>query len=780
MTNQEIGSDNQKPATAQLAVQGMTCASCVRRVEKALSSAPGVNDASVNFATRKATVRYNSDEMQPEALTGVLDKIGYPAQLIGGSTLRPASATHDAGEHPDHGDHGSGAHDHQHMHDDEDLPVLWKKFWIAVVLTVPLLIIAMQHGTIPWMEGPWQPWVQMALATPVVLYCGSQFFVLAWKALRYKTADMNTLIAVGSGTAWLFSVVATVFPGIIPEHGTPGHSGRPVYFEAAAAIVTLILLGNLLEARARNRAGAAIEKLIGMQPRTARVRQDDGSEVEMPLEQIGPGDVIIIRPGERLPVDGRVLEGTSSLDESMLTGESMPVSKKPDDSVFSGTVNVSGSFTYRAEKTGAESSLQRIVQLVEEAQTSKAPVARLADRIAAVFTPAVIIIALLAAVAWMVFAPVETRFSMAVLAFVSVLIIACPCALGLATPTAIMVGTGRGAAEGILIRSAESLEIAHRLDTIILDKTGTITIGQPEVTDVAVYGETSELDALALFAAAEAGSEHPLARAVVSYAGERGAASLRAENFLAHAGKGVEATVEGQRVVVGSPRFLKAEGVDTSAAAAEIDRLAAQGKSVIGLAKDGNLVAVAALADIPREDAAAAIQGMQADGLKVIMITGDNEPTARAIGKQVGITEVMAQVLPGDKAEAVQRLQQQGATVAMVGDGINDAPALTQADVGIAMGTGTDVAMESADITLMRSNLHAVAAAIRLSRATYATIRQNLFWAFFYNVIGIPLAAGVLYPVTGWMLSPIYASAAMSLSSVFVVGNSLRLRTKRL
>lgn len=753
-------------ASVQLAVQGMTCASCVRRVEKALSAAPGVREATVNFATHKATVRYEDGQVDPAVLTDALEKIGYPSQVVAGASSPSAEAARST-------DGGTSA-------GDLELQVLWRKFWISAVLTVPLLILAMQHGMIPWLEGPWQPWVQMALATPVVLYCGSQFFVRAWKALRFKTADMNTLIAVGTGTAWLFSVVATLFPRLIPHQATAGHGGPPVYFEAAAAIVTLILLGNLLEARAKNRAGAAIEKLIGLQPRTARLRQPDGTEVEVAMENISPGDAIVIRPGERVPVDGRVAEGESSCDESMLTGESMPVEKRAGDPVFSGTVNLSGSFVFVAEKTGAESSLQRIVQLVEQAQTSKAPVARLADRISAVFTPVVIVIAIIAAIAWMVLGPPDERFSMAVLAFVSVLIIACPCALGLATPTAIMVGTGRGAAEGILIRSAESLEIAHRLDTVVLDKTGTITVGRPEVTDFAVFTKTSEVDALALFAAAEAGSEHPLARAVVSYAGERGAGNLRAENFRAHAGKGVEVTVEGQRVLAGSPRFLQAEGVDTSAAAAEVERLTAQGKSVIGLAAGGNFLAVAALADVPRDDAASAIHGMQADGLKVMMITGDNEPTARAIGQQVGITEVMAQVLPGDKADAVQRLQQQGATVAMVGDGINDAPALTQADVGIAMGTGTDVAMESADITLMRSNLHAVAAGIRLSRATYATIRQNLFWAFFYNVIGIPLAAGVLYPVTGWMLSPVYASAAMSLSSVFVVGNSLRLRTKRL
>ncbi len=755
----------------QLNVQGMTCSSCVSRVEKTLNDAEGVSEAVVNFATRKAAVTYDPAQTDPRQIAGAVEKIGYKAQ--------PAGAAHDHADHSaragemDHADHSG------HVHDDEDEDMLRRRFIIAVVLTVPLLIMAMQHGAIPWLEGRWAAWVQMLLATPVVLYCGSHFFVLAWKALKYKTADMNTLIAMGAGTAWAYSVVATVAPGIIPAaaHTSDTGHGPPVYFEAAAAIVTLILLGRLMEARARNRAGAAIEKLIGLQPRTARVRRD-GGDVDIPLEEVVPGDVVVIRPGERLPVDGRVSEGTSSVDESMLTGESMPVTKTSGDAVFSGTVNASGSFAYVAEKTGSESALQRIVQLVEEAQTSKSPVARLVDRISAVFVPSVIVVGIIAVICWMIFGDPDTRVGMAVLAFVSVLIIACPCALGLATPTAIMVGTGRGAGEGILIRNAESLEVAHRLDTVVLDKTGTITVGQPQVTDFQPAEGWDKNEALRLLASVEAPSEHPLAKAVTDYAGEHGAKIEPVQNFSALVGKGVQAELDGRRLMVGSPRLMEGNEVDIAPLSADITRLQEEGKTVITLAVDGSVAAVAAIADTERKDADPAIAALKNAGLRVIMMTGDNEPTARTIAGRVGIDDIMAEVLPQDKAQMVRNLQEQGSVVAMVGDGINDAPALTQADVGIAMGTGTDVAMESADITLMRSDLHAVSKAIHLSRATYSTIRQNLFWAFIYNVIGIPLAAGALYPFTGWMLSPIFASAAMSLSSVFVVGNSLRLKSK--
>lgn len=788
------------PVSTTLGITGISCASCVRKIEKRLSGVPGVSEATVNFATRKANVKYDPAAVKPEDLTAAVDAIGYGATVL---DRRPAPAPapaqedhsgHAAGHHgshagheasePHHAQHHAG-HDHaaagahDHMHHDEDYGLLLRKFIIAAVLTVPLLVIAMSHGTIPWLTGPWMPWVQLALATPVVLYCGSQFFVSAWKALKHRTADMFTLIAVGSGTAYLFSLVVLLFPSILPAAAHHGQHGPPVYFEAAAAIVTLILLGRVLEARARNRAGEAIEKLMGLQPRTARVRRN-GTETDIAIEDVRPGDLIVIRPGERLPVDGTVAEGRSSIDESMLTGESLPVEKGEGDTVFSGTVNSTGSFTYKATKTGAESALQQIVKLVEDAQAQKAPIARLADRISAVFTPAVIAIAVLAFIGWMVFGPAGDRVGMAILAFVSVLIIACPCALGLATPTAIMVGTGRGAQEGILIRSAESLEVAHRLTTVVLDKTGTITRGKPRVTTVWSADGRTEEEVLRLAAAAEAPSEHPMAAALLARAKEMQLDLPAATDFRAVEGHGLEATVGGQQILVGKLALLENRGVQVNAARASADEISSQGNTLVAVSADGQLAGLVGIADDEKPGAAEAIAALHRAGLQVMMITGDNRPTAEAIARRVGIDAVRAEVLPQHKADEVRRLQQEGQVVAMAGDGINDAPALAQADVGIAMGTGTDVAMESADITLLGGNLALISRAISLSRATYGTIRQNLFWAFIYNIIGIPLATGIFYPFTGWMLSPIIASAAMSFSSVFVIGNSLRLKTRKL
>lgn len=766
----ESGAGDVRSTRAQLNIQGMTCASCVRRVEKSLEKVPGVSGATVNLATRKATVSYDPAAASPEDLAQAVEAIGYSAALAG---AHPGAVS-------DHGDHVNDdvAHDHHHDHD-ENYDVLKRKFIIAVVLTLPLMAIAMSHGRISWLAGDWTPWAQLLLATPVVLYCGSHFFVSAWKGLKHRSADMNTLIAMGSGTAWAFSVISTIFPNLIPgqAHGVDGHDGPPVYFEAAAMIVTLILLGRLMEARARNRAGQAIEKLIGMQPRIARVRRN-GGETEIAVDEVVPGDLVIIRPGERLPVDGRIVEGRSSIDESMLTGESMPVSKSPGDDVYSGTINSSGALVYEAAKTGQESALQRIVQLVEDAQSGKAPIARLADRISAVFVPIVIVIAVIAFIAWMILGPVDDKLGMAVLAFVSVLIIACPCALGLATPTAIMVGTGRGAAEGILIRNVQSLETAHSLDTILLDKTGTITLGQPQVQEVATLGDWSMEDLLKYASAAEAGSEHPLAAAVVEYAKDHGVDVLPAQDFQSFSGRGISATVEGREVLAGNPAFILENGVDWSQAQGRAEELAGVGHTLIGIVVDKSLAGLITIADREKDESAEAVRQMHDENLHVMMITGDNEPTARSIADRVGIDEVLANVLPENKVDEVKRLQQAGHTVAMVGDGINDAPALAQADVGVAMGTGTDVAMESADITLMRGDLRTVTKAIRLSRATYRTIKQNLFWAFIYNLIGIPIAAGVLYPINGFLLNPMIAGAAMALSSVSVVSNSLRLKWK--
>jgi Cu+-exporting ATPase len=548
----------------------------------------------------------------------------------------------------------------------------------------------------------------------------------------------------------------------------------PVYFEAAAVIIALVLLGRLLEARAKGQTGEAIRRLMGLQARTARVVRA-GGEVDVPVEAVAAGDVVLVRPGEKIPVDGTVTEGASAVDESMLTGESLPVEKKAGDAVYGATINGLGSFRFRATKVGRETALAQIVKLVQEAQGSKAPIARLADRISGIFTPVVMAIAAAAFVAWFALSPADVRLSHALVAAVSVLIIACPCALGLATPTAVLVGTGKGAELGVLIKGGEPLEVAHRLDTIVLDKTGTVTQGKPVVTDVVPVTGTAE-ELLRLAGAVEGASEHPLAAAVVAEARRRGVAVPAATGFLARAGHGVDATVEGRRVLLGNARLLTEAGVEVGSVAARLEALAAEGKTPVLVAADGALLGLVAVADPVKPEAAEAIGLLKGLGLRVVMVTGDHRKTAEAVARQVGVEEVFAEVLPAGKAARVAALQADGRVVGMVGDGINDAPALAQADVGVATGTGTDVAMAAADVTLLRGDLRGVATAVRLSRATLRTIRQNLFWAFVYNVVGIPLAAGVFYPVTGWLLSPVVASAAMSLSSVSVVGNSLRLR----
>jgi Cu+-exporting ATPase len=585
---------------------------------------------------------------------------------------------------------------------------------------------------------------------------------------------MNTLIAVGTGAAFLYSVAATVLPGALaPARHGGDHARLAVYFEAAAVIIALILLGRMLESRAKGRAGEAIRRLIGLQARTARVIRD-GQERDIPVEEVVPEDVVVVRPGEKIPVDGVVLDGASAVDESMLTGESLPVDKKPGDEVFGATMNRTGSFRFRATRVGRDTALQQIVRLVENAQGSKAPIARLADVISGIFTPVVLCIAIATFAAWFVLAAEEGRFIAALVPAVSVLIIACPCALGLATPTAIMVGTGRGAENGVLIKGGESLEIAHRIQTVVLDKTGTITLGRPAVTDVLPAGDLDENALLALAASAERGSEHPLGEAIVRAAKERGLRVADATSFSAIAGRGIEAEVDGRRLLLGNARLMADRGIAPDAAAAE--RLADDGRTPMFLAVDGRFGGILAVADPVKPESKQAIEQMHALGLEVVMVTGDNRRTAAAVARQVGLDRALAEVLPEGKVEQIQRLQRERKVVAMVGDGINDAPALAQADVGIAIGTGTDIAMEASDITLIRGDLRGVVTAIRLSRATLRTVRQNLFWAFIYNALGIPVAAGLLYPITGWLLSPILASAAMSFSSVSVVANSLRLR----
>jgi Cu+-exporting ATPase len=561
--------------------------------------------------------------------------------------------------------------------------------------------------------------------------------------------------------------------------GGGGMPVAPVYFEAASVIIALLLLGRLLEARARGKTSEAIKRLMGLQPRTARVVREAGREVDIPVEEVSVGDTVIVRPGERIPVDGVVLEGASSVNESMLTGESMPVDKTAGANVFGATINGTGSFKFRATKIGSETVLQQIVRMVEQAQGQRAPIARLADVVSGYFTPIVICIAIAAFVVWFIAAPVESRLSYALVSFVSVLIIACPCALGLATPTAVMVGTGRGAEHGILVKGGEALETAHRLTTIVLDKTGTITKGQPTVTDVSVAGTFDADELLRLAASAERGSEHPLGEAIVRRAAERGLELSSASHFNALAGHGVEAEVGGRRVLLGNLRLMTERGVELKDLRERAAAFTEAGRTALYVAIDGEAAGVLAVADEIKADSKEAVGAMQRMGLEVVMLTGDSRRTAEAVAREVGITRVLAEVLPEGKAAEVKKLQAEGRRVAMVGDGINDAPALAQADIGIAIGTGTDVAIEASDITLIRGSLNGVVTAVALSRQTIKVIRQNLFWAFVYNTLGIPLAAGALYPFTGWLLSPVVASAAMALSSVSVVANSLRLRRFR-
>ncbi len=795
---------------ADLPIEGMTCASCANRIEKRLGKQPGVASASVNFATKVATVKYDPAATGPAALAKAVDDIGYKAIVPATSTsAAPRAANpphghagHDhaamlaaqgSGMHAGHamsgGGAGVGGEDHSaHMNVGEvETKRLLTKMIVGAVLSLPVLVIAMSHGRIEALNVPWINWLQLILTTPVMFWCGWQFFRSAWKGLRHFSANMDTLVAMGTGAAYLYSLAATIWPGFFAGiggaaanaahvEGTMGDMPMvPVYYEAAAIIIVLILLGKYFEARATGRTSAAIKRLIGMQARTARVVRN-GTEQDVPIESVVVGDRVLVRPGEKIPVDGSVESGQSAVDESMLTGESVPVEKAAGDSVFGATMNSTGALRLVATKVGADSALQQIVRLVQEAQGSKAPIARLADKISGVFVPIVIAIAVVTFAVWWFGSPVDSRLSMALVTAVSVLIIACPCALGLATPTAIMVGTGRGAEKGILIKGGEALETAHKLTAIVLDKTGTITHGKPAVTDVipASGGTLDEREMLRLAASAEQHSEHPLAAAIVREATARGLPLTEPIGFQAVVGHGVEATVDGRAVLVGKAALLEQRGI-RSTLAEKAAGLAAMGRTPMFVAVDGREGGIVAVADTVRPESKEAIATMHALGLRVVMMTGDNQRTAEAVASQVGVDLVFAEVLPKDKAEKVKALQAEGHVVGMVGDGINDAPALAQADVGLAVGTGTDVAMESADITLMRGDLRAVPQAIALSHATMRTIRQNLFWAFIYNVVGIPIAAGVLFPFTGWLLSPIIASAAMAFSSVSVVLNSLRL-----
>ncbi|HEV8539773.1 MAG TPA: heavy metal translocating P-type ATPase [Nitrospiraceae bacterium] len=746
-----------KPASLTIPIEGMSCASCVAKIEHGLSAVPGVSRAAVNLATEQATVEYQPGVTDPAAIQETIRSLGYTPviqQAGEGVPLTPALSLQGR---------GVGMEERQERKE-AAYHALTRRFWVAAALSMPVMLLGMsEHLGLPVSQAT-SFWLQLLLTTPVQFWAGWQFYKGAWAVARHGTTDMNTLIALGTSAAYGYSVAATVAPGVF----TAGGAIPQVYFDSSAAIITLILLGRVLEARAKGRTSEALTRLIGLQAKQARVIRD-GRELDIPVEEVKVGDIVIVRPGEKVPVDGVILEGTSALDESMLTGESVPVDKGPGDQVIGATLNKTGYFRFKATQVGADTALARIVRLVEEAQGSKPPIARLADQVAAVFVPIVIAVALLTFGLWLAFGPAPA-FTKALLNFVAVLIIACPCALGLATPTSIMVGIGRGAEHGILIRSGAALEQARALTTVVLDKTGTLTKGELAVKEIVVRQEGWTREKLLQVAAsAEQGSEHPIGEAIVKMARELRLALEPLKDFAAVPGHGIRGTVQGQPVRVGNLRLMEVDGLKVAGWEAETARLAEAGLTPMFVAVGGIVVGILAVADTVKEHAREAVSALKSMGLAVVMITGDNPRTAAAVAREVGIKRVLAEVLPEAKALEVKRLQGEGRRVAMVGDGINDAPALAQADVGIAIGAGTDVAMEAADITLIGGDLRGVATAIQLSRATMRNIKQNLFAAFIYNVILIPVAA------LGW-LNPILAAVAMGASSVSVVSNALRLR----
>jgi len=738
-------------------VGGMTCASCVARVEEALSSVPGVISANVNLASEKATVEYTEGTNIADLRQAVKDA-GYE---LGSETERLEDVTTAA---------------------QRELQSVRNRFIFAAILASSIMALMWA----PTFVG--KPYLLWALATPVQFWAGWRFYRGAWGALRHKTADMNTLVAVGTSAAYFYSVIAVLFPGLFTAAGVE----LGLYFDTSAMIITLILLGRFLETRARGQTSEAIKKLIGLNPKTALVIRD-GEEREISVEDVQVGDLILVRPGGRVPVDGIIREGYSSIDESMITGESIPLEKKAGDEVIGASINKTGSFKFEATRVGKDTTLAQIIRLVDEAQGSKAPIQRLADIIASYFVPIVIGIAIITFIIWY-FAGPSPALTYAILNFVAVLIIACPCAMGLATPTAIIVGTGKGAEHGILIRSAETLERSHKIKAVLLDKTGTLTQGEPKVTDIIALPSSSQEEVLRLAASAEHGSEHPLGEAIVKAALEKKLEVSPASDFNAIPGHGVEASVEGKKLLLGNLRLMNEKNLSLNGLGEEAERFRAKGKTVMFLGIDNHIAGIIALADTLKPNAKAAMDALHNMGIEVMMLTGDNQRTAEAIAQQVGIDRVLAEVLPEHKAQEVKKLQQEGKVVAMVGDGINDAPALAQADVGIAIGTGTDVAMETGDITLISGDLTGIITAVSLSKRTMRTIKQNLFWAFAYNTALIPVAAGVLYLAfsnTGapsglhfilgnyGFLNPILAAAAMAVSSLTVVFNSLRLKRFR-
>jgi len=750
-------------ARMDFAVRGMTCAACVGFVEKALKELYGVLSVTVNLAAEKATVEYVPTIVSFEDFKKVVGDAGYSAEQLTEEFV-----------------------DRELQRREEEYGALRKQLVFSAVFTVPVILGSMFH--IPLLSN-W--YLLFLLTTPVQFWAGMRFHAAAFSAIRHGTTNMNTLISVGTSSAYLYSIAATFVPQLFLDGGvTP-----QVYFDTSATIITLILLGRLLEARAKGKTSEAIRKLMGLQAKTATVIRD-GVEREIFIDEVVAGDSVVVRPGDRIPVDGQVMEGASTVDESMLTGESLPVEKAAGDAVYSGTVNTAGGFVLKALKIGRETALARIIHLVEEAQGSKAPIQRLADKIASIFVPVVMGIAVVTFVVWFVFGP-KPSFALALMNFIAVLIIACPCSLGLATPTAIMVGTGKGAESGILIRDAAALELAHRIEVVVLDKTGTITKGEPEVVDIILVaggpdengalpaGDTLRL--LGIAASAEKFSEHPLGRAIVRKARQRNITITDPLSFIAVPGGGVRAKVAlsgpaaGQcEVFIGNEGLMLKEGIDTTAVRSLSERVSSEAKTPVFVAINGHIKALFPIADTIKDGSVEAIKELHSMGIDVIMLTGDHKNTAEAIAREVGVTTFFAEVLPDRKIEVVREIKAKGKITAMVGDGINDAPALAEADVGIAMGTGTDIAIEASDITLIKGSLKSVVDAIKLSKLTIRTIKQNLFWAFFYNMTGIPVAAGVLYVFGGPLLNPMIASAAMAFSSVSVVSNSLRLRNKRL
>ena len=733
-------------------VRGMSCASCVEKIETALRGLPGVTSAAVNFAAERATVSFIPSVQSPSELRKVIRDVGYDPLEIADS---------------------SASVDYEKEARDRDIRQLRVKTLAGAVLSIPLLLGMLSE----WMPIPqWltNHWFQFLLATPVHVWVGWQFHIGFWKALRHKTADMNTLVSLGTNAGYIYSMVITVAPGFFVGEGI--RSG--VYFETVAILHTLIMLGRFLEAGARGRTSEAIKKLLGLRAKTARIIRD-GQEVDIPIEDVQVGDVVVVRPGEKIPVDGAVLQGSSAIDESMLTGESIPVEKLSGSAVYGATLNKTGSFRFKATKVGKETALAQIIKLVEAAQGSKPPIQRTADKIAGIFVPIVISIAVLSFGVWYFFGP-QPALIYALANFMAVLLIACPCAIGLAAPTAVMVGVGKGAEHGILFRGAKALELASKLSTVVLDKTGTLTKGEPSVTDVVAAIGFSDKDILFYAASAEKGSEHPLGEAIVKRAIDNDQLSLEsAQSFNAIPGNGIEANIGGKNILLGNLQLIRDRNVTLDGLEEKAQQLADAGKTPMFIAIDGRPAGLIAVADTLKPNSKQAIDALHKLGLEVAMITGDNRRTAQAIARQVGIDRVLAEVLPQGKAEEVKRLQAERKGVAMVGDGINDAPALAQADVGIAIGTGTDVAIEASDITLINGDLMGIVTSIALSKRTMRTMKQNFFWAFVYNTVLIPVAAGVLYPAAGILLSPILAGAAMAFSSVSVVSNSLRLRTFR-